>query len=122
MTFAFRNYKSDTDAPVLNTSRLCGAAVLLAVLFAGTAEAATYHVSTAGKDTNSCVTAQSTTQSNQKRTVSAGVACAVAGDTVYIHGGTYTGGTPPSTRSVNGAQWHVVCERDHRSPAILARG
>ena len=35
--------------------------------------------------------AQSTTQSQQKLTISAGVACLSAGDTLFIHGGWYTG-------------------------------
>lgn len=51
----------------------------------------TYYVSTLGNDSNSCATATSTTQGNQKLTISAGVACANAGDVVLIHGGTYTG-------------------------------
>lgn len=64
---------------------------LLVLLSAVRAEATTYYVSLSGNDSNSCVTAQSTTQANQKLTIAAGVACAFAGDTVYIHGGTYTG-------------------------------
>lgn len=51
----------------------------------------TYYVSLLGNDANSCATATSATQTNQKKTIAAGVACAVAGDTVLIHGGTYTG-------------------------------
>jgi parallel beta-helix repeat protein len=55
------------------------------------AKAATYYVSQSGNDANSCTTAQSTGQTSQKQTISAGVACLLAGDTLYIHGGTYTG-------------------------------
>lgn len=51
----------------------------------------TYYVSQSGNDSNSCATAASTTQANQKLTISAGVACLSAGDTLYIHTGTYTG-------------------------------
>lgn len=50
----------------------------------------TYYVSTFGDDNNSCQTAKSTVQSNQKRHISSGVACLSAGDTLLIHGGTYT--------------------------------
>ena len=56
----------------------------LAVLFVFVidATAATYYVSQSGNDSNSCATAQSTTESNQKQTISAGVACLSAGDTL----------------------------------------
>jgi hypothetical protein len=53
--------------------------------------AATYYVSLSGNNANSCASAQSQTQANQKRTISAGVACLSPGDTLYIRGGTYTG-------------------------------
>lgn len=54
-------------------------------------EAATYYVSPLGNDANSCASAQNSAQTNQKRTIAGGVACAFPGDTVQIHGGTYTG-------------------------------
>lgn len=52
--------------------------------------AATYYVSTSGNDANSCATATSTTQANQKRHIASGVACLSPGDTLYVHAGTYT--------------------------------
>jgi len=60
-------------------------------LAASPARAATYHVSQEGHDANSCAAAQSTSPSSQKLTIAAGVACLVAGDTLLIHAGTYTG-------------------------------
>ncbi len=53
------------------------------------AEAATYYIATTGSDANTCAQAQN--PDSPKLTVSAGVACASAGDTVYLRGGTYTG-------------------------------
>ncbi len=54
------------------------------------AQAATFYVSLSGNDANSCTSAMGTTQSSQKRTIRAGVSCLSAGDTLFIHGGTYT--------------------------------
>lgn len=68
----------------------------------------TYYVSTSGNDGNSCTTARSTTQSSQKRTISAGVSCLAAGDNLYVHGGTYNENvTIPS--SANGAAFGTSC-------------
>jgi Right handed beta helix region len=53
-------------------------------------QAATYSVSKSGNDGNSCATAQSTTQSLQKRTIPAALRClTLPGDTLLIHSGTY---------------------------------
>src|SRR3954466_2358864 len=75
------------------TVRMRGILTTLPILFlvAVPANAATYYVSQSGNDANSCATAQSTSATNQKASIAAGVACARAGDTVLIHGGTYTG-------------------------------
>jgi parallel beta-helix repeat protein len=73
------------------------------VLLATYADAATYYVSPSGNDANSCTSAQSTIAANQKATVSAGVACLAAGDTLLIHGGTYTG-----TKNVIDSQTYKV--------------
>lgn len=62
--------------------------LMLMLLCAARGQAATYYVSAVGSDLNSCATATGLSTSSQKRTLSAGVACAVSGDTVYIHGGT----------------------------------
>lgn len=76
-----------------NKLRLVGVALLL--LCANKVSAATYYVSPSGNDSNSCATAQSTVQANQKLTVSAAISCATPanGDIVYIHGGNYFGAT-----------------------------
>jgi parallel beta helix pectate lyase-like protein len=61
------------------------------LLTAPGADAATFYVSPAGNDANSCNSAQSTSPSSHKLTISAGVACLSPGDTLMIRGGTYTG-------------------------------
>lgn len=64
--------------------------VLFAVLLAPIqAWATTYYVSKSGSDVNSCVDAQSTTQTLQKLTVAAGIGCLATGDILQIHTGTY---------------------------------
>ena len=65
--------------------------LIVVCLAASPAKAATYHVAQNGDDANACGAAQSTSSSEQKRTIAAGVACLVAGDTLLIHEGTYTG-------------------------------
>jgi serralysin len=67
--------------------------VTLSLLFltAVPATASTYYVSQSGNDANSCATATTTNQANNKRTIAAGVACLSAGDMLRIRGGTYTG-------------------------------
>lgn len=66
-----------------------GMLVVLCALWASSAQAATYYVATTGSDAVSCATAE--TIGTPKLTISAGVACASAGDTVYLRAGTYTG-------------------------------
>lgn len=78
----------------------------------------TYYVSTSGNDANSCATATSTTQANQKRTIAAGVACASAGDTVYIHAGTYTG----SGAVIDSATFTVPSGTDFTTGAVTISG
>lgn len=90
MSEQFR-YASDDLRPRLVTRTAQASIFALATLCASTAEALTYYVSQAGSDTNSCAAASSPTQSSQKATIAAGVACLAAGDTLLIHGGTYTG-------------------------------
>jgi Right handed beta helix region len=60
---------------------------IAAILIAVPARAATYYVSTAGNDANSCATA--TSISTPTRTIMNALKCLVAGDTLYIRGGTY---------------------------------
>lgn len=90
MTPTAMTYTSGIRGPISHTGWIRACAFVAAILGAGRLEAATYYVSTAGNDSNSCATAQSDTQTSHKLTVSAGISCASAGDTVFIHGGTYT--------------------------------
>ena len=76
---------------------------LLLVLTASPAFSATYYVSLQGNDSNACYTAQSSSQSQQKRSIAGALECLTAGDTLYIHGGTYTG-----WRNVIDSQMHHV--------------
>lgn len=64
---------------------------LALLIWAVPVSATTYYVSQLGNDLNSCAAATTTTQTANKLTIADGVACASAGDTVYIRGGTYTG-------------------------------
>ena len=80
--YAFTGGKSAIARGVL------GCMTILATASAPAA-AATYYVSTAGSDANSCAAAQNMGAS--KQTIAAGVTCLSAGDTLYIRGGTYTG-------------------------------
>src|SRR5262245_30670986 len=68
------------------------AIVALTLLWALPANAATYWVSTVGSNSNGCNNSSTPLTTTAKLTISAGVACASAGDTVYIGAGTYTGG------------------------------
>ncbi len=54
----------------------------------GVAHAATYYVSKAGSNSNSCAQAQST--STSKLTINAGIGCLSAGDTLLVRAGTMT--------------------------------
>ena len=68
------------------------------------ATAATYYVATDGNDGNSCSASQST--STPKRTVSAGLECLRAGDTLYIRAGVYSGGLDSNRQSIpSGTSW-----------------
>jgi parallel beta-helix repeat protein len=84
---------SKRNVATLRAATRCMATIAALLCFwAGPALAATYYVSPSGTDANSCAAAQSTTASSQKLTISSGVACLAPGDTLYIHGGRYTGG------------------------------
>ncbi len=95
MIDAFTACQSDprTTTPSTCTRRhaVVASALLVATLSAASVEAATYYVSQSGNDGNSCAAAQSQTETSQKATIAAGVACLTAGDRLLIHGGTYTG-------------------------------
>jgi hypothetical protein len=60
---------------------------LAVTLVAVPVHAATYYVSTSGNDSNSCATARAL--STPKRTITSGLTCLSAGDTLHIRGGTY---------------------------------
>jgi hypothetical protein len=62
-------------------------ALILPLLPITVASAATYYVATTGNNANSCPAATSIT--SPKRTIAAGIACMIAGDTLRIRGGTY---------------------------------
>ncbi len=64
---------------------------LFLALSAAPVHAATYFVSPSGNDANSCESAQSTDPHQQKLTIASSVTCLVPGDTLFIHGGTYSG-------------------------------
>jgi len=65
--------------------------------------AASYYVATTGSDGNTCTQARST--STPKRTISNAVGCLVAGDTLYIRQGTYSGIDNNSTFIPSGTSW-----------------
>lgn len=75
---------------------LCGASHLFA---------ATYHVSKGGSDANSCATAQGAYFTTHKLTIAAGLGCLAAGDTLYIHEGTYTEQITESAIGAGGGSW-----------------
>jgi len=61
---------------------------IVLLLLASTCHAATRYVSTTGNDGNACSTTDSA--GTNKATLSGGISCMAAGDTLYIHAGTYT--------------------------------
>lgn len=71
-------------------SRFAIVLVLLGVAVSP-AHAAVYFVSPQGSDANSCEASQSRAEWEQRRSIAVGLACLSPGDTLYIHGGTYTG-------------------------------
>lgn len=60
----------------------------LALLFAASAEASTYHVSKQGNNANTCAQAQA--QATAKLTIRGAIPCLKAGDTLEVHAGTYS--------------------------------
>src|SRR5262245_61638725 len=66
---------------------LCNLLAVACLLWAASAQAATYYVSLSGSDGRSCSQAQSA--STPMRTISSGANCLGAGDTLYVRSGTY---------------------------------
>src|ERR1700694_3097267 len=78
----------------------------LMLCVASPAWASTYYVSQSGSDANSCAAARSTTPTNQKRNVTAGLGClTVAGDILYIHAGTYNDIIEEVAFGTTGTSW-----------------
>jgi hypothetical protein len=80
---------------------LCVVAVAGSPLWAGT-----YYVSKSGSNDNSCAAAQSPGPS-AKRTVTAGLLCLSAGDTLYIQEGTYTEDSAKVPSGIPGAHIRI---------------
>ena len=86
-------------APRWLSASLCAVALLVAP-----ATAATRYVATTGSDSNTCVQAE--TISTPKLTIASGMACTVAGDTLYIRAGTYSTGIRSSLATIpTGTSW-----------------
>ena len=71
-----------------NTQGMIGGLLLVWAAFGASAgEAATYYVATTGSNTTSC--AQAVNPSTPKQTISSGISCLSAGDTLIVKAGTY---------------------------------
>jgi parallel beta-helix repeat protein len=76
-----------TAPRVRDLQRTAVTTLLIAMATALDASAATYYVAPTGNDANTCAQAQNTT--SPKRTIASGLTCLVAGDILYLRGGTY---------------------------------
>lgn len=65
----------------------------------------TYYVSKLGSDSNTCTQAESTTEASQKLTIAGGIGCLSAGDTLFIHTGTYEEVITEATFASGGTSW-----------------
>src|SRR5262245_20500249 len=96
-------------------------ALIVFTLIPVSAEAATYYVGKSGSDGNSCATAQSSTSTNRKQTIAAGISCLSPGDTLIIGTGTYTeqiNNTVPAGSSCS-AQTTIRAENE---PTVGSKG
>ena len=75
------------------------ALVIAGVLIPGTAAAASYYTATSGSDSNPGTITQ------PFRTITKGLSVMVAGDTLYVRGGTYPGITSDTTALPSGTSW-----------------
>lgn len=87
---------------------MCSVELLwLSIIGSPHASAEIYHVGKAGKDSNSCATAQS--RSTAKLTIAEGLTCLRTGDTLYIGSGTYAEGIDSDSDIVpSGTSWSNV--------------
>lgn len=115
MACALSAYESVRGSTPLKFHRLYAVGLFVAVVGTNPAEAATYYVSQSGSDANTCAAAQSTTPSQQKGTISGGVACLNAGDTLLIRGGTYTG----SRNVIDSQTFRVSSGTSWSNPVII---
>jgi Right handed beta helix region len=96
-------------------------ALIVFTLIPVSADAATYYVGKSGSDGNSCATAQSSTSTNRKQTIAAGISCLSPGDTLIIGAGTYSeriNNTVPAGSSCS-AQTTIRAENE---PTVGSKG
>ncbi|QQR78694.1 MAG: hypothetical protein IPJ68_00180 [Candidatus Moraniibacteriota bacterium] len=83
------------------------------------AQAATYYVGKSGSNSNTCGTATSSTAANRKLTVSAGLGCLSAGDTLTIGDGTYS----ETLQSIpNGTSGNYIVVRAENNHSVVMTG
>jgi hypothetical protein len=84
-----------------------------------TAQAATYHVATTGNDANTC--GQSQSNATPKRTFASALVCLVAGDTLYIRGGTYTEQIDIQTANLTGTDGKYITIAGFPGETVILR-
>ena len=92
------------------------------LVFATSAQAATYFVSSTGNDTRPCASARDA--STPRKTLTGGVQCLVGGDTLIVGAGTYEGGfgfRPPRVRRITGRTTTVGFTAPTAAPAHLSK-
>src|SRR5689334_20736467 len=86
------------------SAKRLGILVLLSSFaFEGVAQGTTYYASKAGNDSVSCAAAQSA--SRPKRTITGGISCLAAGDTLLVRAGSYD---EQITSVPSGTSWSSV--------------
>ncbi|MBL0125347.1 MAG: hypothetical protein IPP88_22625 [Betaproteobacteria bacterium] len=82
---------------------------------------ATYFVAPTGNNTNSCAAAQ--VSGTPKQTLQAGLACLVAGDTLVIRDGTYSGAANAVTGLPNGSRGkYITIKAENEGNVMLTSG
>lgn len=87
----------------MKLSRIVVACVAILIFLSGVSLASTFYVATTGDDSRSCSTAQNIV--SPKRTITSGLGCVAAGDTLYVRGGTYSAIDSNGTRIPTGTSW-----------------